>query len=305
MFQNKTFWWVLLLLWCGGSTWWHVCKVKELCTGAPVAAVTMPEMPPAPSYIVPSLTISDGEHFSVSSAGNFGFKKSGVDANMNLVKPSLDSLVVFLKKNPHKTTTIKGLYASTELNPSKFTDLGLARADGIKQYLIKQGVLANQLQTASQLTDLTFSLSDSTHGCLQFAFATKSTDEDSKAAEKLAAEETYQDIFKPMDLYFRTGSSAYIVTEANKKFLVEGKKYLEAHPNKKLYLIGHTDNVGADNLNLRLSEKRANATKDSFVKYGIATSQLKATGKGETQPHADNNTVDGRRANRRVEIVIK
>ncbi|WP_420571214.1 OmpA family protein [Kordia sp.] len=67
---------------------------------------------------------------------------------------------------------------------------------------------------------------------------------------------------------------------------------------------GHTDSVGKKELNLALSQKRAEKIKKLLVKEGCISSQLKAVGYGETRPLASNKTKEGRKMNRRIEIVI-
>jgi outer membrane protein OmpA-like peptidoglycan-associated protein len=67
---------------------------------------------------------------------------------------------------------------------------------------------------------------------------------------------------------------------------------------------GHTDNVGSAVLNQQLSVQRANAVKDALVKQGIAAERMQAQGFGMTKPVADNNTPEGRQANRRTEIIL-
>ena len=67
---------------------------------------------------------------------------------------------------------------------------------------------------------------------------------------------------------------------------------------------GHTDNLGSDDLNLTLSQKRANAVMEYLKLAGIEETRLKAKGYGETQPIADNTTEEGRAKNRRTEFEI-
>jgi OOP family OmpA-OmpF porin len=119
------------------------------------------------------------------------------------------------------------------------------------------------------------------------------------------AEKFGGDVFKPLDLYFAVGRTDYIRTPDNQRFLDEAKTYLAAHPDKKLLLTGHTDSEGPDDLNLRLSKRRAEAVKDRFQRLGIPAAQLATDGKGETQPKASNDSPAGRRANRRVSIVVQ
>ncbi|WP_109829932.1 OmpA family protein [Reichenbachiella versicolor] len=67
---------------------------------------------------------------------------------------------------------------------------------------------------------------------------------------------------------------------------------------------GHTDNVGAETLNLKLSQSRAEAVKDYMKLAGIDDNRLQAKGYGESMPIADNTTKEGKKANRRTEFVI-
>ncbi|MFC7459250.1 outer membrane protein OmpA [Hydrogenophaga defluvii] len=68
--------------------------------------------------------------------------------------------------------------------------------------------------------------------------------------------------------------------------------------------VGHTDSVGGDAYNQKLSVKRAEAVKAYLVSKGIETNRVYTEGKGEAQPVADNKTKEGRAKNRRVEIEV-
>ncbi|MBD8613289.1 OmpA family protein [Pseudomonas rhizosphaerae] len=74
----------------------------------------------------------------------------------------------------------------------------------------------------------------------------------------------------------------------------------------RLSVSGHTDSVGSDAYNQRLSEQRAKAVTDYLVSNGVPrASVVSVKGVGEAQPVADNNTADGRAMNRRTEILIQ
>ena len=68
---------------------------------------------------------------------------------------------------------------------------------------------------------------------------------------------------------------------------------------------GHTDSIGSDAYNQKLSERRAAAVKDYLVSKGIPASKITTIGKGESQPVATNKTAEGRQKNRRVDIEFK
>lgn len=81
-------------------------------------------------------------------------------------------------------------------------------------------------------------------------------------------------------------------------------KSLNNYPNTDIMIIGHTDALGSDAYNMKLSLQRANAVRDYAIAKGVASGRLKTEGRGESEPIASNDTEEGRAQNRRVEIVI-
>ena len=76
------------------------------------------------------------------------------------------------------------------------------------------------------------------------------------------------------------------------------------NPDTNINIYGHTDSVGADDYNQKLSERRANSVKAYLATKGIASSRMFALGEGESSPVASNDTDAGRAKNRRVEFAI-
>lgn len=75
-------------------------------------------------------------------------------------------------------------------------------------------------------------------------------------------------------------------------------------PNMKVELAGHTDNVGADDYNLKLSQGRAESVKKYLMELGVDGARMVAKGYGETKPIATNDSEKGRALNRRTEFVV-
>jgi outer membrane protein OmpA-like peptidoglycan-associated protein len=103
-------------------------------------------------------------------------------------------------------------------------------------------------------------------------------------------------------IYFDTGKSE--IKPESEPTLAEIAKLLQQNPNLKLYVVGHTDNVGELLYNMKLSQDRAGAVVNALVfQYSVTASRLVARGTGPLAPVASNKTEDGRAQNRRVELV--
>ena len=79
---------------------------------------------------------------------------------------------------------------------------------------------------------------------------------------------------------------------------------LQKYPDSQLLIVGHTDNVGDDSYNQALSQRRSSSAATYLAAQGVARTRLAATGKGESEPVATNETDAGRQQNRRVEVAI-
>jgi len=102
-------------------------------------------------------------------------------------------------------------------------------------------------------------------------------------------------------IYFDTGSAA--LKAESQAAIGEIVKLLKADGSLKVYVVGHTDNVGGNDANLKLSQDRAQSVVQALQKGGIETSRLKSFGNGPYAPVASNDQESGRAKNRRVELV--
>ena len=113
---------------------------------------------------------------------------------------------------------------------------------------------------------------------------------------QLGAESDLQNIF------FEVGSAKLKPTSQTEIDYL--RSLLERYPQLQLEIIGHTDNTGGLELNMRLSEQRAQAVVDALTEKDVKAKRLSAKGLGPKQPVASNKTPEGRAQNRRVSFKV-
>ncbi len=123
-----------------------------------------------------------------------------------------------------------------------------------------------------------------------------------KAIDQQYAKEITSEVSsKSYSIEFQSGSA--VIKPSSYKLLDEIFESAVVSEGLKLGIYGHTDNSGSDNVNIPLSESRANAVKAYMLKKGLKEARIEAKGYGSTKPLADNSTEAGKAKNRRVEIV--
>ncbi len=104
------------------------------------------------------------------------------------------------------------------------------------------------------------------------------------------------------DVLFDSGS--YTLRTGAREKLAKISGIVLAYPGLNLQVEGHTDSVGSDELNQRLSEQRSGSVRDFLVQQGVPAASITARGFGKTQPVSSNESAEGRQQNRRVELVV-
>ncbi len=243
-------------------------------------------------------------NFSSNVNDNFNFEAS----NLNFLKPISSNLDLevgklkdYLTSNDNKALSITGYYTKDEENKSGYTNLGLARANAIKNFLNSKGVPTKIMNTYGELKQSMIPDSlDVYHGPL--AFNISELQDTSEEMDKLA---TYIKAHA-IELHFETGESQINLDAEERQEIVDIAKYLDKVDGATCLVIGHTDNTGDAANNLVLGQNRANSVKEYLVnKAAIPEHKIIASSKGETQPIADNSTPEGRKKNRRTIITIK
>ncbi len=83
-----------------------------------------------------------------------------------------------------------------------------------------------------------------------------------------------------------------------------GSRLLTVNDNVKISVVAHTDSIGGEELNRALSQNRADTVRQYWLDQGFDPDRISAVGEGESNPIADNNTAQGRQANRRAEFIV-
>jgi outer membrane protein OmpA-like peptidoglycan-associated protein len=119
----------------------------------------------------------------------------------------------------------------------------------------------------------------------------------------LATRESARGLIVSMsDVLFDTGH--YSLKPGAREKLSKVAGILIAYPGLNIEVGGYTDNVGGDDMNMKLSENRADAVRNYLVEQGVVTNSVSSKGYGNTLPVASNDNAAGRQENRRVELVV-
>ncbi|MBE3022954.1 OmpA family protein [Campylobacter sp. 7477a] len=106
------------------------------------------------------------------------------------------------------------------------------------------------------------------------------------------------------DLGVNFAFDSYAVSPTYAAEIKKVADFMAENPDYKVVLAGHTDSVGKEAYNQKLSEKRANAVAKTLEGYGVSADKISTLGYGELRPIADNGTKEGRAQNRRVEATF-
>jgi len=289
---------ILLLAWIVLGA--YLCK-KYLC--GPSASGDEATTLIAPVEEDPNVwRLNDGSAFSASATNTIDFGKS-VFAHAPLesdVRSALNQASTYLKGHTDRGITIDGLYATSEENTTIFDNLGLARANNVKQRLVSMGAPAGQVMLASSVVGDGRLVRDSVFAGVNFAFAA-ATGADNARLERIRSEL----IGNPITLYFNTSSNQINLTSEQRQKFADMTYYLDNVAESTLQIGGHTDDRGDRTMNVNLSSERAQFVTDYLSRNGIAANRMAASGLGPDQPVASNGTAEGRAQNRRVEVILR
>jgi outer membrane protein OmpA-like peptidoglycan-associated protein len=111
-----------------------------------------------------------------------------------------------------------------------------------------------------------------------------------------------------INLFFSNGmmfkKNSFEISETYKRDVIKFKDVIDRFPGTRIAVAGHTDDTGTDEINNKLSLKRAQAVYDLMIKTGVPANRMTVVGYGKTRPRFPNDSEANRLKNRRVEVVI-
>lgn len=260
--------------------------------------VMAPVVPEATSY---PFAFSDGD-FTYSTNDNFNFKPSSSEIQMPVsqgVEDGISRLKSFLGENANKVINITGYYKSDEANNSAFPNLGLARANAVKNYFVTKGIPSKSINTTGALMDDLVPKDNIYLGPLGYGLDNMAADAEDKLKELYIRIKS-----NPLVLQFNTAEASINLTADQRQKFADISTYLDKVDGALANVTGHTDNTGQRATNIRLGQERADFAKAYLVRNGISEDKIIATSKGPDEPIASNATEEGKAQNRRTTITL-
>ncbi len=197
-----------------------------------------------------------------------------------------DSILNALKDG--EILEITGLYRESEKNTTKFPNLGLARANETRKLFPE--IPDNRVRLYGKL--IGENDGDRTNNFISARFKNAINNENIKEIDDVTL------------IYFPFNSTNKLNRKKVENYLDDVAVRVKK-TGEKVFLTGHTDNIGSDESNMVLGKRRAVIVFEYLVSKGVPASQIVTKSKGESSPIATNNSSAGRAKNRRVELKIK
>ena len=284
----------LLTGWIVLSRYAYVCVILGTCDQPPsnVKSIgTTSEIRPT------TLSVRYNDTVILKDYEEFSFSEGAVLPETHLDNDRfLDDLATYLINNPQREMKINGHFRPSELEVSSgiYENIGLARANAIRQKLITRGIEEDRIA-------LDYEQGSNEILGRPISFELSSDSEESESYNRVLF--TFKDMtfsnanFAIDSEVFRPSAQFLIYADSLQTFLSENIK-------QTIQITGHTDDDGNELYNEGLGLKRANSAKAFLKKMGIKN-KLITSSKGETQPAAPNDIEVNKQKNRRVNFLLK
>jgi len=227
---------------------------------------------------------------------SISFKKNGSEL---IISQSSESYLIKLKEylieHPEYELHINSIYSPKELVSTP--NIGIQRAKVISRQLVNEGVSDEKIVLKSMIRDITFNEEGFFDNGIHFTF--KPLNETRIMALKKEA-------LIPLIIYPEFSETGIAINKDLKTLLSELIIYFKNNPDKKIEIVGHTDNIGNSKDNYDIGLKYSKQVRQYLINKGnFSSSSIKASSKGESEPIDDNYSESGRIANRRIEVIFK
>ncbi|MBU2995727.1 OmpA family protein [Cellulophaga baltica] len=294
---------IILTILVGTYFYWTCCSS---CNGSKIEEEVLIEEtaiedePKATSY---PFAFKDGD-YNVNVNDNFNFKASSSAILLPLaenVENEINNLKKYLNENTNKAFNITGYYTSSEENKSVFPNLGFARANAVKNYIVNKGIPSHSININEELKD-SFIPSAENVFFGPVAYSISGETEDLKDELKALHDQIVAD---PLVLHFQTGEASINLSTEQRQKIANISRYLDKVDDASCSIIGHTDNQGVRANNIKLGLDRADFTKSYLINNGISEAKITTSSEGPDSPIATNDTPEGRSQNRRTIVTLK
>ncbi len=298
----------VFLLWALFGMWYHACHIKGLCVNTTteqtidLEAQKQKEALAKKAYedSIAAMRLKRGL-LAKNPEGNTIFNYPSnfcihvQDSSVYIPEDLIDfssKIASYMGTHQNEELIIEGL--QTESESKKTPSYGQYRAQIIKNLLVDAGINGDKIITKAKTTTYTYEDDGKYHGGILLNFNTLDTNRLAEVEKGIANKTLYCDF----------GQSEFKPDATLTNYTLELKNYLIKYPNKKVTIIGHTDDVGDPEDNLWIGQQRAKYVLKYLASQGIVTEKLTANSKGETSPILPNTSKENRAKNRRIEIIV-
>jgi OOP family OmpA-OmpF porin len=270
-----------------GARWYYVCAFKGLCREASIE-----------DYRAPTLALREGKKAILRGYDQFAFDSAAIQPRLNDNNVAfLDTVAGYLARRHLTHLGITGFYRESEegIRAGFYENIGVARAAQTRRALVERGIPEERISL-----DYGLDLDERLTEPLRFELYSPSPRQP-EAYERTSFTFTNMTF---SDANFAFDSDEFRPGESFLYYADSVKTYLEAHKDKRLVIIGHTDSKGTDEYNYDLGLRRAQSAMRYFRELGVRA-EIKTESQGKRRPAASNKTEEGRQKNRRVNFRIE
>jgi len=296
-----------LLLWMSGSSYWYVRYIAN-----PIVAT---EQNVAETHTEPLESSSEtdseqarniivsGMEAELVIEDDVSFVAGNVEATLSEeVKAGLKEIYDHLDEYTTHGIEISGSYSEDEENNSLLNNLGIARAQSIKNIFMEMGLEQGQIATVALESDRVVVKDGVSFGVIGLkVFEIEELSEEDKLhlahiEKQLRAENKL--------VYFESAENELALDDELKLYFSELSLFMHHHAHHTITLVGHTDELGSEKYNDKLGLERAEFVKRALAEAGINGDQIETVSKGEHELVTPDETDEDRMKERRVEIIM-